>query len=380
MPTLLRSPRRLLAAALAAAALLLVLTAAAAEAASFDKRTAARLDRALGSAHAQTWAPGAIAGVWAGEKGWTGVDGVSDRTTAARPRLSDRTRIGSVTKTFTGTLVLRLVDAGRLRLDDTIERWFPNVAGASAITIRDLGTMSSGIASYSRDEATIERYLARPSTVWRPAELIAIGARLPRVFKPGDGFDYSNTNFLMLGQIVEQVTGRPLATVMREQLFTPLGMRETTYVPLTRLPRPAWSGYTLQGSTDGTVRDASAWSPTFSGAAGQISSTLGDLRRWTVAVGSGSLLSAATQRERLRTNPASARAGRAYAFGIGRAEGWLMHSGELPGYNTQIAYLPARRLAIVVLTNADIPGPAGNPAPAIFNALAGVVAPGTLPG
>jgi D-alanyl-D-alanine carboxypeptidase len=84
------------------------------------------------------------------------------------------------------------------------------------------------------------------------------------------------------------------------------------------------------------------------------------------------------QRERLRLNAASRVGARAYAFAIGTDGDWLMHSGELPGYNTQIAYLPARKLAVVVLTNADIAGPGGNPAPVIFNALAGVVAPGTL--
>lgn len=343
-----------------------------------DARTAVRLDRAFGAALAQTWSPGAIAGVWVGERGWTAVRGVADRASGRAPRLSDHTRIGSVTKTFTGTLILQLVDEGRLGLDDTIERWFPDLPGASGITVRQLGTMSSGIASYSLDPATTAEYLTRPETVWTPQRLIATGGALPRSFAPGGGFEYSNTNFVMLGQIVEQVTGRPLADVMRSRLFAPLGMRSTTYRPLTRLPSPAWRGSTLQGS-DGAVRDATAWNPTFAGAAGQIVSTLGDLRRWTRAVGSGSLLKPATQRERLKPNPFSARAGRAYAFGIGKAGGWLLHSGELPGYNTQIAYLPKRRVAVVVLANADIAGPAGNPAPAVFHALAAVAAPGTLP-
>lgn len=342
-----------------------------------DARTRARLDRTLAAASRQTWAPGVVAGVWVADRGWTGVDGVADRASGRAPRLSDHTRIGSVTKTFTGTLILQLVDEGKLKLDDTIERWFPTFPGAAGITVRQLGTMSSGIASYSLDEATTDRYLARPETVWTPQQLTAIGGALPRLFAPGQGFNYSNTNFVMLGEIVEQVTGRPLADVMREKLFAPLGMRETTYRALTRLPSPSWSGYTIQGS-EGEVRDATRWSPTFAAAAGQIVSTLGDLRKWTRAVGSGSLLRPATQRVRLQPNTFSARAGRAYAFGIGTAGGWLMHSGELPGYNTQIAYLPKRRLAIVVLANADLAGSAGNPAPAIFNALAQAIAPGTL--
>ncbi|MDW5598401.1 serine hydrolase domain-containing protein [Conexibacter stalactiti] len=367
-----------LATLVAVAAALLLGFAANAQAQQLGRRTSQRLDRTLDAALAETWAPGVIAGVWVGDRGWTAARGTADRATGARATLTDHTRIGSVTKTFTGTLVLQLVDEGRVRLDDTIERWFPTLAGAGGITIRDLGTMASGIASYSLDPTIAGRYLARPQTVFTPAELIAAAAGLPRDFAPGHGFRYSNTNFVMLGQIVEQVTGRPLAEVMRTKLFAPLGMRHTSYVASTRLPRPSWHGYTLQGS-DGEILDATAWSPTFAGAAGQITSTLGDLRRWTRAVGSGTLLKPATQRVRLQPNPASASGGRAYAFAIGKAKGWLMHSGELPGFNTQIAYLPARRLSIVVMTNADIATAAGNPAPAIFNALAQVVAPGTLP-
>ncbi|MDO8186058.1 serine hydrolase domain-containing protein [Conexibacter sp. JD483] len=368
--------------ALAAATALAALTAllpAAAGAAQLGARTQERLDRTLATVTRQTWNPGTIAGVWVGDRGWTAATGVADRVSGRVPRLGDHTRIGSVTKTFTATLILRLADQGRLTLDDTIDRWFPAFPGASGITIRQLGTMSSGIASYSTDAATVDRFLTHPTAAWTPQQLIAISAGLPVRFAPGAGFDYSNTNFVMLGQIVEQVTGRALATVMQEQLFGPLGMRHTTYKPLLKLPSPAWSGFTIQGAESGAVLDATGWNPTFADAAGQIVSTLGDLRIWTRAVGSGALLKPATQAERLKPNPHSERAGRAYLFGLGRAAGWLLHSGELPGYNTQIAYLPKRRLSIVVLTNADIGGANGNPAPAIFNALAATIAPGTLP-
>jgi D-alanyl-D-alanine carboxypeptidase len=344
-----------------------------------DARTSGRLDRALGAALAKTWSPGVIAGVWVGNRGWTSVRGVADRASGRAPRLRDHTRIGSITKTFTGTLILQLVDEGRLSLDETIERWFPAFPGASGITVRQLGEMSSGIASYTLDHPTVATYLTSPQTVWTPQQLTAISSALPRLFAPGDGFNYTNTNFIMLGQIVEQVTGRPLTEVMRGRLFAPLRMRHTTYRALTRLPSPSWRGSTLQGATDGNVRDATAWNPTFAGAAGQIVSTLGDLRKWTRAVGRGSLLKPATQRERLRPNVASRSAGRAYAFAIGTSGGWLMHSGELPGFNTQIAYLPERDLSVVVLANADIAAASGNPAPAIFDALAAVIAPGTLP-
>jgi D-alanyl-D-alanine carboxypeptidase len=345
-----------------------------------DASTRARLDRALVTTMARTWAPGVIAGVWVDGRGWTTARGVADRSSGRAPTLNDHTRIGSVTKTFTGMLVLRLVDEGRLSLDDTIERWFPALPDAGQITVRELGEMSSGIASYTADEAVVERYLTQPRTVWTTSELVASGTSLPRAFAPGQGFVYSNTNFVMLGEIVEQVTGQSLAQVMRDKLFRPLGMRHTSYPASTRIDAPSWDGYTLQGSTDGSVRNATSWSPTFAGAAGQITSTLRDLRRWTTALGTGSLLRPATRRARLVPNAASATGGRAYAFALGTDHGWLAHSGELPGYNTQVAYLPSRHATIVVMANADIPGEQGNPAPAIFAALAGVIAPANRPG
>jgi D-alanyl-D-alanine carboxypeptidase len=219
-------------------------------------------------------------------------------------------------------LILQLVDQGRLSLDDTIDRWFPNVKDASQITIRELGNMSSGITSYSLDD-----------------------------------------------------------TAMRTMIFAPLGMKHTSYPATNKLPSPFWSGYTDQGAAAGQIRNATDWSPTAAGAAGQAISTLGDLRIWARALGTGALLKPATQRERLIPNPASRAGSRAYLFAVGIDNGWLSHSGEIPGYNTQIAYLPKDKITIVVLANADIANTDGpNPAPSIFNALAGVIAPNNRPG
>jgi D-alanyl-D-alanine carboxypeptidase len=124
--------------------------------------------------------------------------------------------------------------------------------------------------------------------------------------------------------------------------------------------------------------DATNWNPTFAGAAGQIVSDLHDALTWTRALGTGSLLEPATQQSRL-PNPASASGPRSYDFAIGTDNGWLMHSGELPGFNTQVAYLPGADITIVVLANADIANGKANPAPAVFSALASAIAPDHAP-
>jgi len=121
--------------------------------------------------------------------------------------------------------------------------------------------MASGIASYTANPAITDRYFSRPTTVWTPAELIAGSATLPRLFPPGQGFNYSDTNFVLLGRIVEIETGKPLDQVMRSNLFRPLGMSKTLYPTTSRLPNPHWRGYTEQGSNNGGILDYTNSSP-----------------------------------------------------------------------------------------------------------------------
>jgi D-alanyl-D-alanine carboxypeptidase len=247
--------------------------------------------------------------------------------------------------------------------------------------------MSSGIDSYTFNSTLTDQYFLNPMKWWNPNVLIAGGASLPRKFpKPGDGFWYSDTNFVMLGQIIQLVTHRPLAQVMRADLFKPLGMRNSSYPTNNSMPAPFLRGYTAQGSEDGDAIDSTNWTPSFPAGAGAAISTLGDLHRLAVAVGTGALIKPATQRQRLIPNPASAGGGRAYLFALGYDNGWLGHEGQTPGYNTYVAYLPSLKASIVVITNTDIgeggvtpAAPGVSPASTIFKALAGVIAPNHAP-
>ena len=158
----------------------------------------------------------------------------------------------------------------------------------------------------------------------------------------------------MLGLIAEKITGKPIAQLMRERIFKPLGMTHTSYPYTTAIPTPYWNGYTNQNLSGTQIHDATHWSPTFFSSAGQIVSTLGDLKVYAQAVGDGSLIGQAAQRQRLQPNPASVAAGREYDFALGKDHGWLARSGEVPGYNTQFGYLPKLAATVVVLTNTDI--------------------------
>jgi D-alanyl-D-alanine carboxypeptidase len=351
-----------------------------AAAAGLTAQLKSRLASTLRTSWATTWAPGVVAGVWIGNRRWTSILGSTQRAAGPRPVLGDHTRIGSVTKTMVGTLILELVDQHKLALDEAVQRWFPKLPDAQNITIRDLGDMSSGIASYTTDPKIVDRYFARPRTIWKPNQLIAGGARLSRLFAPGKGFNYSDTNFVMLGQIAERVTGKPLAELLRSMVYKPLGMRQSSYPTGNSLPSPFWRGSTIQGSEAGNVLDATGWSPTFAAGAGQAISTLGDLGRWGHALGTGQLLTPATQDARLIPNQASEAGGRAYLFALGSDHGWLGHEGSIPGYNTDVQYLPARNATIVVLANTDISNAQGHsPVSTIFSALAQVIDPAHAP-
>jgi D-alanyl-D-alanine carboxypeptidase len=315
-----------------------------------------------------------------GNQTWTATRGVTDTTSRAPVKLEEHTRVGSITKTFTGTLVMQLVDEGKLKLDDTVDRWFPDLPDAKEITVRMLGDMASGINSYTADNAWVAKYFADPQGASTPEELIAAGVAAPRKFAPGDGFFYSNTNFVMLGMIIEQVTNQPYVQALQQRILDPLKLRATSYPDATTMPSPSWHGYTDQVTTaNGQLTDTTTWSPTAAAMAGQMQSNLADVMTWAKAVGTGATLTKKGQSDRLQGNPHSKSGVREYDFAIGQDNGWLAHDGDIPGFNSQLAYLPSGDVTIVVLANSDATTDAGTPAPVIFKALASVVTPQNVP-
>lgn len=352
--------------------------AAEADAASLPKGLENALHHALVKECKATHTPGAIAGVWEEGKGsWRAVWGVASTATKRPPVFGDVTRIGSITKTFTTTMILLLVKKHELSLDDTVGRWFPNMPDGDKITIRMLGNMSSGIGDYVVAPKFNKPYFDNPHQVWTPRELVKIGLGMPRKYSPGKGFNYSNTNTVMLQLIIQDVTHKPFAKDLKQMILQPLGLTHTGYPTTGRLPKPHWQGYASPNppwrlfpvkGKDHTVVNTTNWSPSFGAAAGQMISTLNDLHRWSVALGTGALLTPALQKERLLPNP-SMKPDHAYCFGFMVLNGWIFHNGEVPGFNTVVAYFPASRSTIVVMANTN----AGMPADEIFKALATVV-------
>ena len=348
--------------------------------APFPAAKRAAIEAALTKSLGETGAPGVVAGIWIpGEGNFVTAKGVADIKTRAPMRIADHFRVGSITKTFTATALLILVDEGKLGLDDPVGKYVSWVPNGDNITLRMLADMTSGLHNYTEDDAWVKKAFSDFQRVWTPRELVDVGMSHPPDFPPGKGWHYSNTNYVLLGMILEQVTGRKIQDVFVEKIFRPLKLAHTVWPVNSNMPSPYAHGITVQ-TLDDRQADATFRNPSWAFTAGALISTLADLRAWVVSYTTGTLVSPAMQKERLTwvTLPPMTPQ-RAYGIGIGIDHGWLGHTGELPGYNCSAYYLPERKAVIVVMVNSDIPVGKANPAPAIVKALAAVVTPDNVP-
>jgi D-alanyl-D-alanine carboxypeptidase len=341
------------AALLAGVALTFAPTASAADR-SVSKETSARLVGAIQRELHRQALPGAIVGVQRDSRApWVVARGVSNLQTRRRMRTDAHVRIGSVTKAFVTTLLLRLAQEGRLSLDDPISRYVAGVPNGDAITLRELANMTSGLADlFASEQFTIDYFTGE---TFSPTRLVELGTALPPVFAPGTGWSYSNTNTDLLGLVIERVTGQPLATALGKKIFRPLGLRSSSLPSEPRLPKPFPYGYTHQ-TINHRLGDATYNTPTATWAAGGMVSTVRDLLRAAPVFGTGRpLLSSRTQRVREQwvgfppNSPIQQ-----YGIGVFRFNGWIGHNGGIPGYTAIAWYLPQKRLSLVVSVNSDI--------------------------
>ncbi|MFE2879564.1 serine hydrolase domain-containing protein [Streptomyces roseus] len=313
---------------------------------------AARLDAAIRKVMHETGVPGVTVGLWAPGKGsYVKTFGVADKATRAPMATDLHVRIGSETKTFTVTALLQLVDQKKTGLDDPIGKYVTGVPNGDRITLRQLAGMRSGLFNYSLDEDFIRRLQADPERGMTPRQLLDFSFRHPVQFPPGARFDYSNTNLILLGLVVEKVTGRPLHEVIAQDVLAPAGLRHTVFPTSAAMPDPYAHGYTDQ-TASGRIEDSTHWNPSWAWAAGAMISDLQDLRSWARTLATGRLLTPATQAERLKTTPMDI-PGAGYGLGIFNVQGWIGHNGSIPGYEVLPVYLPQARATMVILLNTD---------------------------
>lgn len=289
-------------------------------------------------------------------------------------RLANHFRIASNTKTITGTLILQLIQEEELRLDDPVSKYRPEVPNGANITIEQLLTMRSGLFNYTESPDWKRAVGENHRRVWTPEELVALGLAHPPYFPPGQGFHYSNTNTVLLGLIIEQLTGQPLERVMQERIFDRLELKNTSMPARTSnvIPDPHARGYIFGQMKEfiagkqlrpEQVADAKAGifkptdvtdtNPSMAWAAGNVISTADDFARYVKALVAGGLLDAQLQQRRLDSlqpaDPADP-TGMRYGFQMQTFGPMIGHSGEIPGFGSMGYHDPKRDLTMVVWT------------------------------
>lgn len=333
------------------------------------------LDQALQRVMGEFHVPGAVVGVLTpGRRPWLTARGLADVDTGRPMTLRDNFQIRSVTKSFTVTLVLELARARRLSLSDPIGMYVPGVPNGDRITLAELAGMRSGVMNYTKVPAFGETFVADPGRQWTSQELVDLALPKSPVFEPGAQYDYSNTNTVLLGMVVEQVTGRPLNQAFRTLLLAPLGLSRTSYPRSFALVRPEPTPYQVDPETGGLEVLPQANLSSL-GASGAIVTTLPDLLRWGQALGTGRLIGPRLLqlREGLAVPATNGPEYDRYGLGIGELKGWWGHTGEGFGFQAATFYDPVTRSVIAVALNSTQPE---NVATQIFKALADVVRPG----
>ncbi|WP_170285658.1 serine hydrolase domain-containing protein [Microbacterium rhizomatis] len=309
----------------------------------------AKLQEAVDDTLAEYSVPATAVGVWIpGQGSWETAAGLADIANNIPASTDMSWPLRSITKSYTVTLILQLVDEGKVSLDDTISQYVDGVTDGDKITLRELANMSSGNADYTNADfgAAFEQ---DPTKIFTIDELNSFMLGKPAQFAPGTEKVYTNANTNLLGAVVEKVTGEDFATALDERILTPLAQSQTEYlVDVDRWTAPHPVGY--QPGPDGPV--AQTQNLSILGAAGSMFSTLDDTRVWAETLATGALLQPATQEEReigapLESGPPYD----LYALGIGETDGWWGHNGEGIGFTAAAFHNPETGASIVVFMN-----------------------------
>jgi D-alanyl-D-alanine carboxypeptidase len=292
-------------------------------------------------------------------------------------------RIASNTKTMTAAVVVLLAQEGKLRFDDPVSKYVPGVPNGDRITVSNLLKMRSGLYNYTTSSVLATSLDNDPGKVWTMDEVLTLAFSEPPNFEPDTDFEYSNTNYALLGLIAEKIDGKSLSQIFQDRLFGPLGMDNTDFPEAESadtIAEPYSHGYMYGGSSyalldgpyppeiisgahDGTLQpnDVTHQNSSYAKGAGGANSTATDLMTWMRTLVDGQILNSEFQRQWLDSpqvedpqNPA----GQWYGYGIVRQEiggnSVYYHGGELPGFNSFMGRDPVNDMTLVVWTNLPV--------------------------
>jgi D-alanyl-D-alanine carboxypeptidase len=328
----------------------------------------------------RTPVPGVVVGVWNSTGSYTHAYGLADLKTRRAMTTADHFRIGSNTKTFVISVLLQLVDEGKLSLDDPVSKFALGVTipNGDHITIREMCQMRSGLFE-AYDTPQVLKIANAPTfsgdTKFDARTLVRWGVAQKPLFAPGTKYNYSNTNYLLLGLIIEAITRDTVGHEIEKRLIRPFGLTQTSYPDTQAMPDPWAHGYGLTPKKD--WEDVSGTLPvSLMGAAGEMISDMDDMHRWVTLYVTGKTNGPATQRERLHCLPVQGNL--SFGLGIGCSAGYFGYTGGLPGYNTANYYLPSSGTTILVwvpIQNETLPGVAN----AFLRDIARIVTPKNVP-
>jgi D-alanyl-D-alanine carboxypeptidase len=345
----------------------------------------ARLQATLDSIRATGTFPGIAAGIVLPDgRSIALASGLADTALRTPLRATDLLLAGSVGKTYVAAVALQLVHERRLDLDAPISRylgreaWFSRLPNGTGITVRMLMNHTSGLVRYEFQEAFTRDLTASPDRSWQPAELLRYILDSPAPFAAGAGWEYSDTNYIVLGMIIETVTGKSLNDEIARRVLVPLRLAHT--VPSNRRIIPGLvQGYAGPGNPFGgtdamIVNGRFAINPQFEWAGGGYATSAQDLARWAFALYQGRAFDASLLPLMLDGVPARLGPEAKYGLGViirptplGISYG---HSGFFPGYITEMRYFPEHRLAVAFQINSSVPRALGRSPGAVIDALA----------
>lgn len=299
--------------------------------------------------------PGMIVSYVCGDYKWEKAKGYADLEKKIPMRLENTYRIGSVTKTFTISVLLQLVDEGKVSLDEKISKYFPDIPNAENITVKMLANMRSGLYNYSESKEFEDTLTNRPSKVWTDDELVQLALKYPPYFPPDSNFHYSNTNTILIGKIIEKVTGSKWQDEVKKRIFEPLGLKNTWTANGTGMMGDYSHGYMQMDSSSTKLTDVTSYyDVTWASAAGDIISNIEDIKIYLRALGTGKFYSPRIQDARKEW--AITHGNLKYGLGMFSVGGFLGHNGGIPGFTNFSGYSPEKNCSIIVVYNTQREG------------------------
>ena len=304
-------------------------------------------------------------------------------------------RNGAVAFAYLGTLLMRFVDQKKVKLDDTVDKWMPNLRDSDKVTLKMLANQTSGYPDYETDPKFVAAFIADPFQIFTFQQRLDIAFSRTSQFAPGKNWSYAHTNFMILGEILAKVGKKPLDILLRDEVLIPMGLKDTVGTQTSEIPSPVFHTFSAERITP-HYEEATFWNTQWGTPMGaNQTTTIDDLITTAVAVGTGKLLSKESHQEMTNSKligfgerlpgcqPSCFKQTVAYNYGLGvvRSGDWILQNPLLSGLGAVEAYLPSEKVAIaiaVTLQRSAYESKANfsNPANPMFQEISAIMAPG----